>query len=195
MDENKIREIKVHSLIYTESDFFSKSFPKKIEVYPDDNIWTFNKVAIFLNEMNVLYLAHNSFKKKIVDSLQCYTFNYKIPNFTPNERDYDCVVKIKDVITVKISTLYIARQWDSHTSKFFSFIGAQCSIRKLPIEQKHVSFSKNLPISPSSQIFYQNSEMPLFFFSKYNFSVALHHYFFGQKVEAGKSIFFFFYKI
>lgn len=80
------------------SNFESDRFPKKIELYLDDGIWTFNKTAIFLNEMSCLYLAHNSFKTKDDESIKCYTFHYKIPNFHTNEEDYDLFIVIKNSI-------------------------------------------------------------------------------------------------
>lgn len=178
MDEEEelfLYEITFVTKTYRQDFLNDKRFPKKIEIFPFDDVWTLNNLAIFLNEQPFLKTSHTGFTKKSNVLIQSLSFHFQF-------LDCHIFIKIEDKIKVKVTTSYLIREWDNIKYNFITDLGAQNKILDSMHFDRLIFFKKKISISDSSKAF--TKEIPLFLFSKNDFGNAL-YYFLTRIVKNG----------
>lgn len=131
-------EITFVTKTYRQDFLNDKRFPKKIEIFPFDDVWTLNNLAIFLNEQPFLKTSHTGFTKKSNVLIQSLSFHFQF-------LDCHIFIKIEDKIKVKVTTSYLIREWDNIKYNFITDLGAQNKILDSMHFDRLIFFKKKFP--------------------------------------------------
>ena len=157
---------------YVESD----RCPQKLEVFPDDEEWTYSLLLCFINEQRNYINDNHSFIIKEKDNVKtaCFRFN------DSNNRKFIIYIKIASKIHVFVSTLLLRCQWVQYFSYFESRLGADNKTILTSASHLHSRFVKCFTnISMSSRFFIEKNS--IIYFSKYDFNKILH--FFAKRIN------------
>ena len=158
------------TLLYRLDYIHDRKCPKKIEITPIDQQWTYSLLSAFLNDLTNFTVGQHSFLIK--QAKYSKTARFCFHNINNNE--WIIYITINDEIKVRVSTKWLLEDWDYELRNLFSNLGSENKILKKAKMNKHIRFYKIFNnLKSSSKYFIDKTS--LIYFSKYDFSHILHN--------------------